>query len=90
MSRTKKSKSRPPSIRDEYPDHPREHGHKPVAARSGNKVRWETYATRAEAEAVAKWAETEAEIKFRQGYDAGYCAPGSITKVIGGYEVCIL
>jgi len=83
-------KPKPPSVRDDYPDHPRDHGVTPVSQRGGCKVRWETFATREQAETVARWAETEAEIKFRQGYDAGYQSPGSIRQTADGFEVCIL
>lgn len=88
MAKAKPKKA--PSIRDEYPDHPINHDQKPVSQRGGCKVRWETYATEAEAKIVQKWAIVEAEIKRRQGYDSGYCSPGSIRKVENGFEVCIL
>lgn len=76
------------SIRDEYPNHNRPNV-TPISQRSGNKVGWRTYKTKAEANTVAKWARVEAKIKSRQGYDFGYCSPGSITKTEDGYEVCI-
>ena len=85
-----KVKTKVKSVRDEYPNHPMNHGHVPQSQRGGCKVRWETYESREEAEAVAKWATVEAEIKMRQGYDAGYCSPGSVRAVEGGFEVCIL
>ncbi len=84
------AKKRPPSIRDQYPAHPINHNENPVASRGGCKVRWETFATLEEAQRVKAWALVEAEIRERQGYDSGYCSPGSITKVEKGYEVCIL
>lgn len=78
-------------IRAEYPNHPRNHSERPISERGGCKVRWETFATREEAEKVSKWAIVEAEIKSRMGYDSGYCSPGSIEeKKTGVYEVCIL
>lgn len=86
----KKAKSKTPSIRDEYPNHPSNHDQKPVSRRGGCKVYWETFATRAEAEIASKWAIVEAEIRERQGYDSGYCSPGSITEVKDGFEVCFL
>ncbi len=78
------------SVRDKYPNHPYNHDQKPASQRVGNKVRWETFATREEAEKCAAWALQEAQIKFEMGYDAGYCSPGSITEKDGKFEVCIL
>lgn len=80
----------PASVRDEYPDHPREHGETPVSRRGGCKVYWETFATREEAQRAAAWAFVEAEIRERQGYDSGFCSPGSIDEVADGFEVCFL
>lgn len=77
------------SIRKKYPDHPPSHGQTPVSQRSGNKVGWETFATKGEAEKCAEWARTEAEIKLAMGYDFGYCSPGSIREVENGFEVCL-
>lgn len=58
--------------------------------RTGCKVGWRTYATREEAEACSKAARHNAAIQAGFGYDFGYCAPGSITKLDNGhFEVCI-
>lgn len=56
---------------------------KPVATRSGCKVSWKVYATRAEAEAAAIVAIHNAEIDESLGYDFGYCCPGSIAELSG-------
>lgn len=54
-------------------------------------MRWESYHTREVAENVAAWAKVEAQIKYAQGYDAGYQSPGSIRVTEDGlFEVCIL
>jgi hypothetical protein len=59
--------------------------------RCGCKVGWRTYDTLEDAEKCAEAARWNARIKEDLGYDFGYCAPGSITKVSdgSGYEVCI-
>jgi hypothetical protein len=58
--------------------------------RSGCKVGWRIYRDRVLAEACAVAARHNAEIKAEQGYDFGYCAPGSITVLDDGrFEVCI-
>lgn len=88
----KKKLKTKPSVRDNYPNHPRDHGGKAIRSRSSatNRVRWETFATIPEAEKCAEWAKVEAQIKYEMGYDAGYCSPGSIAKTEHGFEVCIL
>lgn len=85
----KPHKKKTPSIRDEYLNHPMRYGETPVSYRGGCKVSWETFATQAEAERVSVWAIVESEIKERQGYDFGYCSPGSIRAVKDGFEVCL-
>jgi hypothetical protein len=87
-----KKATRKPTIRDEYPDHPYRcpvEG-KALRRRGGCKVYWMVFADKATAEECRKWALVEADIRERQGYDAGYCSPGSIRQVEDGYEVCIL
>jgi hypothetical protein len=69
---------------------------KPVARRSGCKVSWVYYASKAEADAASVIAAHNREIQINQGYDFGYCWPGSVkgpmpadSKYEGLYEVCI-
>jgi hypothetical protein len=50
-----------------------------AAIRSGCKVGWRYYATEAEAKACAQIAEHNGEVDRANGYDHGYCSPGSIT-----------
>lgn len=87
-----KRKQKPKSVRDDYPDHPMNCPveNKAVRYRGGCKVHWFIFADEATAKECQKWAIVEAEIRERQGYDSGYCSPGSITKVHDGFEVCIL
>jgi len=64
-----------------------------VAIRSGCKVGWKYYRTEAEAKAAAVIARHNAKIDASQGYDFGYCSPGSVSLVREGefaglYEVC--
>ena len=62
----------------------------PLSQRSGCKVGWLIYASKTEAEAAAKFAVVEASRREAEGYDFGYCAPGSITELKDGtFEVCI-
>ena len=51
---------------------------KPLSTRSGCKVAWYTYATKAEAEAAAEVAVSEAIRKAALGYDFGWCSPGEV------------
>lgn len=60
-----------------------------VAIRTGCKVSWRTYATKAEAERCAKAARHNAVDLAAMGYDFGYQMPGSISKVTLGYEVVL-
>lgn len=62
---------------------------KPISQRGGCKVGWATFATEDEAKTASAWAIEEAKIKAGEGYDFGYCAPGSIDKNKAGYEVCL-
>lgn len=66
--------------------------------RTGCKVGWRTYKTKAEALACQKAALNNAQIQRAGGYDFGYCSPGSIDEVKGigegregttMFEVCI-
>ena len=63
--------------------------------RSGCKVSWRYYKDRAKAEECAKAAKWNAGIQRGQGYDFGYCDPGSISKAhenslfVGMWEVCL-
>jgi len=66
--------------------------------RCGCKVSWKYYRDKAVAEKAGKVAEHNARIDASQGYDFGYCCPGSVTLVKGYkgeyaqfngmYEVC--
>ncbi len=56
--------------------------------RSGCKVCWKTYATEDEAKVASLYAIAEAQHNLAMGYDFGFCSPGSIDKVVDGYEVC--
>lgn len=70
----------------------------PVNFRVGCKVMWNYYKTREEAEIAAQHARAEARERAAQGFDFGYCAPGSIefkdperypnSEYKGLYEVC--
>lgn len=79
----------------EWMDYP-----EPTAVRGGCKVSWNYYRARREANICAKAAKHNAQIALADGFDFGYCAPGSIRKVpegvrhnnidLGGmYEVCL-
>lgn len=63
--------------------------------RSGCKVSWRYYKDRAAAEACAVAAKHNAVIQQSNGYDFGYCSPGSIAKAhesgeyAGMWEVCL-
>lgn len=62
----------------------------PVSQRSGCKVGWMTFATKADAEKCARAARLEAKRQAENGYDFGYCTPGSIEKIgADRWEVCI-
>jgi len=54
---------------------------KPDAVRSGAKVSWNYYRSPADAVKAAEAARYNAKIKEQQGYDFGYCTPGT-TKVM--------
>jgi hypothetical protein len=69
----------------------------PVQTRSGCKVSWNYYENEEDAKACSDAAFHNANIAASQGYDFGYCAPGSIRHVDktwtdykeGWYEVCL-
>jgi hypothetical protein len=62
----------------------------PLRTRSGNKVAWNIYASEEEARVTSRVAVHNASIKEKQGYDFGFCSPGSIKKLDSGeFEVCI-
>jgi hypothetical protein len=68
---------------------------KPVARRSGCKVGWWYYATETEARAAAVIAEANGDWGASQGYDFGFCSPGTVKRVTetdsehnGLWEVC--
>lgn len=66
------------------------HYPEPLRSRSGCKVAWNYYATFKEAQECSDAAFHNAEIRWHQGYDFGYCSPGSIKLIQDGtYEVCI-
>lgn len=56
----------------------------PVRSRGGCKVSWNYYRTREEAEICAKAARHNAEIALADGFDFGYCAPGTIREMPPG------
>jgi len=56
--------------------------------RGGCKVCWKTYATEEQAKVASLHAIAEAIYNADLGYDFGFCTPGSIDKVVDGYEVC--
>jgi len=62
--------------------------------RTGCKVSWHYYRSKEDAEKCAEAAKHNARIQRWEGYDFGYCAPGSITlmkagKHAGMYGVCL-
>lgn len=68
--------------------------------RTGIKVSWNYYVSENAANICAEAAKHNARIQMDKGYDFGYCAPGSITKMTsekphgreelaGTFEVCI-
>jgi alpha/beta superfamily hydrolase len=50
----------------------------PIWERSGCKVGWLGFATRADAEAYVEGVRERAADMAAQGYDFGYCVPGQI------------
>jgi len=86
---TKTSKANPWANAMKYPN--------PVATRNGHKVSWNYYRTKDEAEECAKAAYHNSFIAESEGYDFGYCSPGSIRLMMpenskeyaGLYEVCL-
>jgi hypothetical protein len=62
---------------------------KPMRVLPGNKVGWEVYLLKSDAEKRAKQARKEADKMMARGYDFGYQSPGSIEKVEDGYKVCV-
>jgi len=61
-----------------------------VSSRTGCKVSWFTYVTKAEAEAAAKVAEAQAKELWAVGFDFGFMCPGDITELKDGtFEVVI-
>jgi bifunctional DNA-binding transcriptional regulator/antitoxin component of YhaV-PrlF toxin-antitoxin module len=53
---------------------------KPFAQRTGAKVGWEYYLTETDARANLPRITKEARRKGREGYDFGYCCPGTIER----------
>lgn len=51
---------------------------KPAEYRSGIKVSWHYYRTEAEAQACAEIARHNGQVDRANGYDHGYCSPGTI------------
>ena len=70
-----------------------------AARRTGCKVSWWYYDTREEAEACSRVAIHNSYVLQQEGYDFGYCSPGSIQWVEAGnapqagdkgrWEVCV-
>lgn len=72
----------------------------PDAHRGGCKVSWNYYRDEKKARKCAEVARHNAVIALSEGFDFGYCSPGSVEKVpegvthngkdVGGmYEVCL-
>ena len=64
------------------------------AYRGGCRVSWNYYKNKAKAEKCAAIAKANAQILSREGYDFGFCMPGSVYKIPSGehegkYEVCL-
>ena len=65
--------------------------------RSGCKVGWRYYDRQTDARSCSIAAKHNAKIKSDDGYDFGYCYPGSVTKIpedsdsvhAGKFEVCV-
>lgn len=62
--------------------------------RGGCKVAWHYYAAESDAKECAKAAMHNAKLQAADGYDFGYCSPGSIRLMEAGeykglYEVCL-
>lgn len=58
--------------------------------RTGCKVGWRQYRSKADAEACAEAAKHNAKVQETMGYDFGYQAPGTITQLEDGrFEVCV-
>ncbi len=55
-----------------------------LKSKSGCKVGWEWYPTKAEAQARASEAREEAQKREAQGYDFGYCVPGLVDECDDG------
>jgi len=88
MAKRSERPKEPWEIWQKYPE--------PKTFRSGIKVSWNYYETYEEAEVCAKAARHNAQIQLSQGYDFGYCSPGSIDlqpatagEYANLYEVCL-
>ena len=53
----------------------------PIAQRGGCKVSWNYYTNRKDADACARAAIHNARIALSEGYDFGYCAPGTVERL---------
>ena len=58
----------------------------PVAQRSGCKIGWEYFKTKAEARTANRFALKEAKRKASLGYDFGYRSPGQELRLCGANE----
>lgn len=89
MAKRAERQKQPWEIWQAYPE--------PAETRCGCKVSWNYYKTKEEAEVCAKAAKHNAVIQESQGFDFGYCSPGSIRAPKPGenwffadlYEVCL-
>lgn len=62
----------------------------PIAERHGCKVSWYTYADRKTANQAARVARKDAAKYAAQGYDFGYCVPGTVRENDDGtFEVTL-
>jgi hypothetical protein len=77
-----KAKAKKPNAYATWQQYP-----KPAASRGGCKVSWNYYRTREEAETCSKAAQHNADIAWREGYDFGYCSPGSIREMPAGSKI---
>jgi len=60
-----------------------------VKQRSGNKVGWIYYESEEQALIASAMAFKNAQIMMAQGYEFGYCSPGSVEKQGNLWCVCI-
>lgn len=72
-----------------FKPYPKNQGYK-----GGIKVAWYYFDSKDDAEKASEAARHNAQVKEGQGFDFGYCSPGSIVKMkdgefAGKFEVCV-